>query len=171
MRKMDKIIIFMVALAICLNVFIGIFVFINNYDQNKDTATSEKVEIQKKTIKKEEELELIKEPKIELSIITKDYPSNRGLTIEQILENTNKYEKRRLIVSGLITEELPDYISKRGSVFQQFTISDGTGELLIFTKLSSETKRIEIKQDEKITLRGKIEIHYDKVELTEVELI
>lgn len=75
-------------------------------------------------------------------------------------------------IKGRITRVKPDYVSGSGNTYQQFYVSDGTGELLVFC--STKDGRTTVEQGDRVKMVGTFKDFYGTLELytvcTHIEL-
>ena len=82
-------------------------------------------------------------------------------TVSGLLEElpVNKY----VSVSGRVSRILNDYISKKGYEYQQFYITDGEEEIMVFC--SKYKGSIEISKGDEVVVCGKFQKYYNKFEI------
>lgn len=94
-----------------------------------------------------------------------------GFTVEDLVENSAGLDGAVVTVCGVVSSVGEDYVSNRGGAFQQFYISDGTGELKVFSGFGVGRPRLSVVVGQEVLALGKVEIFNNEVELTEVELV
>ena len=91
-----------------------------------------------------------------------------GFTVSDVLAKPGMFDVVTLKVN--VTEMLDDYVSSSGKSYQQFYISDGTAELLVFNEFGPSRGRLWVGEGGSICITGKITEWNGKIELTEATL-
>lgn len=82
-------------------------------------------------------------------------------TVDALLEEQPVGEG--VAVTGTVTTPVENYTAESGNVYQEFRISDGTGELNVFC--NTEKGRTRISQDETVTVSGTFKDFYGTFEI------
>jgi inner membrane protein len=90
-----------------------------------------------------------------------DAPGYGEFTVSDLLEQApvDQY----VSVTGNVSEILEDYVSKKGYSYQQFYISDGSEEILVFC--STYKGSADVSKGDTVSVSGKFQKYYNKYEI------